>query len=70
MTIQDYYNLARDYKATHVLWLLKYLIQEKQLISFADDVSVLDYYLQPQFKDSFNTRLLNYMNSMDKLERK
>jgi hypothetical protein len=70
MTIQNYYNLAREYKATHVLWLLRYLIQEKQLISFADDVSVLDYYLQPQFKDSFNTRLLNYMNSMDKLERK
>lgn len=66
MTIQDYYNLARDYKATHVLWLLKYLIQEKQLISFADDLSVLDYYLQPQFKDSFNLRLVNYMSSMDK----
>jgi uncharacterized protein YpiB (UPF0302 family) len=70
MTIQDYYNLARDYKAKHVLWLLKYLIQEKQLISFADDVSVLDYYLQPQFKDSFNTRLLKYIQEQDKLFQK
>lgn len=70
ITVQNYYDLAREYKAHHVLWLLRYLIEHKQLISFADDVSKLDYYLQPQFKDSFNLRLIDYMNNVDKLERK
>lgn len=70
MTVKEYYNYAKEYKAIHVLWLLRYLIEHKQLISFADDVSKLDYYLQPQFKDSFNTRLLQYTQETDKLYQK
>jgi len=60
MTIKECYEYAIEYKATHVICLLRYLIHEKQLITFTDDIRKLDYYLQPHFKESFNARLQKY----------
>lgn len=60
MNVRELMNeaIANQYKS--LIALIQLLVIEKKVITFEDDISKLDYYLQERFKEKINQYLSKY----------
>ncbi|KEK24726.1 hypothetical protein [Bacillus gaemokensis] len=61
MTILDYYTEAKRDGIVSAWLLIEYLVFERKVLTFLEDVSKLDYYYQSRFRKRMNQYLIQYM---------
>lgn len=57
MTVRDLMNEAIKHQYTGLILLIQLLVTEKKVITYNDDITTLDYYLQDKFRDKMNEHL-------------
>ncbi|MEI4803967.1 hypothetical protein WAZ07_22645 [Bacillus sp. FJAT-51639] len=61
MTLLEMYTEAKKENIVSAWMLIEFLIFEKKALIFTDDVSKLDYYYEPRFRNKMNEYLNGYM---------
>jgi len=54
MTVRELMNEALNGRYESLILLIDLLVTDKKTISYEDDISVLDFYLQEKFRDKIN----------------
>lgn len=65
MLVKDWYNLAIEHKADSLLLLLDFLILEKGVLSFEDDESRLQHFMQEKYRAYTDKHLLEYKQKLE-----
>jgi hypothetical protein len=65
MTLKDYLMLANEKENTDLAVLIMFLVMEKKVLTFEDEVNMLDFYLQPKFATRMNELLTEYKERMN-----
>ncbi|KFM95067.1 hypothetical protein D0U04_29850 [Bacillus clarus] len=63
MTILELYTEAKKDGIVSVWLLIEYLVFERKVLTFEDQVSRLDYYFELRFRHSMNQYLKEYMRN-------
>lgn len=58
MTVDDIYSEAVNQKTKSIILLIEYLVTERKVIRFDDDVSKLDYFMQEKYR----RKMLEYLS--------
>ena len=61
MTLLEMYTEAKKENVVSAWMLIEFLVFEKKALTFMDDVSKLDYYYEPRFRNKMNEYLNQYM---------
>ncbi|SFK05333.1 MULTISPECIES: hypothetical protein [unclassified Bacillus (in: firmicutes)] len=61
MTLLEMYTEAKKENVVSAWMLIEFLVFEKKALTFTDDVSKLDYYYEPRFRNKMNEYLNEYM---------
>lgn len=61
MNIKELYKESEGHESLKLL--IRFLVKEKKVLRLEDDVSKLEYYLQPKFKNRMNEHLKQYKES-------
>jgi len=54
MTVRELMNEALNGRYESLILLIDLLVTDKKKVSYEDDISVLDFYLQDKFRDKIN----------------
>jgi len=54
MTVRELMNEALNGRYESLILLIDLLVTDKKTVSYEDDISVLDFYLQDKFRDKIN----------------
>ena len=54
MTVRELMNEALNGRYESLILLIDLLVTDKKKVSYEDDISVLDFYLQEKFRDKIN----------------
>lgn len=60
MQLIELYAIAKKEGAVSLYALIELVVLEKKTLNFMDDVSELDFYLQPKFASRMNELLIEY----------
>lgn len=61
MTLLEMYEEAKKENVVSAWVLIEFLVFEKKALTFMDDVSKLNYYYDPRFRNKMNEYLNEYM---------
>lgn len=61
MTLLEMYTEAKKENVVSAWMLIEFLVFEKKALTFMDDVSKLDHYYEPRFRNKMNEYLNEYM---------
>jgi hypothetical protein len=63
MTTQELYEQGKEFPS--LILLINYLVHERKVVSMADSIDKLHYYMQPNFHKKMNEYLDEYRRNRD-----
>ena len=64
MTVRELMNEALNGRYESLILLIDLLVTDKKTVSYEDDISVLDFYLQEKFRDKINGHIKEHKMKM------